>query len=950
MFSRCEVPNSNFRSGNGAMLALAAAAMTLAGCATLTTDHATAPASGAVVAVATPNGTTIAPKSATAAANAPTAGTSAPTGAGEPRPAGASGSRPASSNAAPSAIPPIAVAPGAPKPFAEVTKDAKELPGLIHAWQKDDKTWLEIGPDQFDKLYFFTISLSRGLGEKWFFGGLMWDDYVVSFHKVGTAVQLIARNQRYFAKAGTPEARAVEAAFADSLLASAPIVSQPHPDRKSVLIDASNLLMSDIPAANSFLERMFRQSYSFDARNSNITLIRQSADQTSINVSANYALGRISQPAPGASPAALPPTTVPDIRSLMLGFYYNFTKLPDEPMHPRLADDRIGYFATTRFDYTSDTAITPRINYVNRWRLEKKDPAAALSEPKQQIVFWLDRSIPERYRPTVVSAILEWNKAFERIGFKDAIAAKVQPDDADWDTLDARHASVRWILSARPIFAGVGNIAVDPRTGEILDADVGIDPVRIRNRRLERVEAIADTPISAPLFGARRSLVCERAEFGALETAFALDLLEARGAIEPDSPEAEEFVLADLKETVMHEIGHVLGLTHNFRASTVYSLAQLSDPEFTRANGIAGSVMEYNPANIALTKERQGAYSMSTIGPYDYWAIEYGYKEVPVDEEAVELKRIAARSSEPLLAFAQDGETASGIDPDATQGDLGADPLEFAARRLALARELWDRWEVRAVKSGESYAVLRRNLTRGLDQVRASSAIAAKYIGGVSVLRDHAGSPRAPLTPIPMAKQRAALKLIESGVFAADSFRFKPEFMRRLAIDYFDRADAAFDGGTEELPRGYDYSLPGQVLALQREVLGRVMSERVAQRLLDSEAKLDDPTQALKLSELYGTLHRSIWSELKSGKDIPLLRRNLQREHATRIATYLLRPSTSMPTDARAVLRADARLLRAEITAAQSRGSFSPEARAHLAEALATLDEALKSSIVRQGV
>ena len=920
-------PQSLFRSSRtGVILALTSASLLLDGCASMP---------GAPDAQQTTDPATV--------AAAVAAGVAAGNAASE-RP----GSSPASVAQAAGAA---AAAAAGPKPFAEVIKDAKETTGLFRLWQKDEKTWLELAPDQFDKLYYFSSSLSRGLGERWFFGGLMWDQHVVLFHKAGTSVQLIAKNQSYFAKAGTPEARAVEEAFADSLLASVPVVSQPHPERKSVLVEATALLLSDIPGANGMLERMFRQSYSFDARTSNIASIRQSAEQTSINVSANYTLGRVSQPppVPGPTPPTPPPSTVPDIRSLLLGFYYSFTKLPEEPMRPRFADDRIGYFTTTRFDYSTDTAFTPRVNYVNRWRLEKKDPAAALSEPKQPIVFWLDRNIPERYRATVTAGILEWNRAFERIGFRGAIEARIQPDDADWDTIDARHASVRWMLSARPMFGGVGPSSVDPRTGEILDADVGIDPVRIRNRRLQRVEFVA-SPAESPFFGMRRAPVCERAEFGAQETNFALDLLEARGLIEPDSPEAEEFALADLKDTVMHEIGHVLGLTHNFRASTIYTQAQLNDLEFTRANGIAGSVMEYNPTNIALSGEKQASFGMVTLGPYDYWAIEYAYSPIAPEQEAEELKRIAGRSSEPLLAFAQDQETAAGLDPDATQLDLGAEPLEFATRRLALAHELWNRWQARPLKPGESYSSLRRNITRGLDQVKNASAIAAKYIGGVSLLRDHAGSPRAPLAPVPMAKQRAALKVLETGVFAADSFRFKPEFLRRLSIDYFDRVETSYDGGVETLPRGFDYSLPDQVLSVQRTVLNRVMSEGVAQRLLDSEAKLDDPTQALQLSELYATLHRSIWSELKSGKDIPLLRRNLQREHANKLATALLRPAASMPADARALLRADARSLRAELAAAGGRKGYSPAASAHIAEMTAMLDEALKAAIVRQGV
>jgi hypothetical protein len=926
MRTRRVPPSLPSRPPRGWALAVAAAALALSGC-------ATAPA-GEPVPVKSP--------AAAGAATVAAAGVSANIGTSAPAIAPA-GSPPAS--------PAAAAQPGQPRPFADVVKDAKEMPGLFRVWQKDDKTWLEIAPEQFDKPYFFSVNLSRGLGEKYVFGGMRLDSDVVSFRRMGPQVQLVARNLRYFAKPSTAEARAVEEAFADSLLASAPVVSQPHPERKSVLVEATALLLADIPGVNGWLERTFRQPYAFDARNSSITLARVTAEQTSFNVSANYALGRVIQPpaVPGATPFTPTPATVPDVRSLLLGIYYNFARLPEAPMRPRLADDRLGYLTTTRFDFSHENTLTPRVTYIRRWRIEKKDPDVALSEAKEPVVFWLDRSIPERYRPTVIAGVLEWNKAFERIGIKGALEAKVQPDDADWDTLDARHTAIRWMTTARPQFGGVAQSLADPRTGEILNAAIGIDPVRIRNRRFLRVEMVPP-PVAPAGFGARADFVCLRAEFGAQEIGFALDLLDARGLIEPDSPEAEAFVLADLKETVMHEVGHALGLQHNFRASTVYTHAQLGDLEFTKANGIAGSVMEYNPANIALAGEPQGAFNMVTLGPYDYWAIEYGYRPVAPEREADELKRIAGRSAEPLLAFAQDQETAAGLDPDATQGDLGNDPLEFAAARLALARELWDRWQVRPLKEGESYASLRRNITRGLDQVKSASTIAAKYIGGVSVLRDHAGSARAPLTPVPPQKQRDALKLLETGVFAADSFRFKPEFMRRLSVDYLERNDDNFDGGVADIPRGYDYSLPGQVLAIQREVLGRLTSEGVAQRLLDSEAKLDDPAQGLKLSELYGTLRRSIWSELKSGRDIPLLRRNLQREHATRMAAALLRPSASLPTDARALLRADAVALRAELSAAQARKGYSPEARAHLAEALAMLDEALKAPIVRQGV
>jgi hypothetical protein len=805
---------------------------------------------------------------------------------------------------------------------------------------------MEIAPDQFDVPYFFSVNASTGLGEKFFFAGLMNDSFLVSFRKVGPNVQLLALNMRYFAQPKTPQALGVREAFSDSLLASAPIASQAHPERKSVLIEMNVLLLADIPGANGDLERTYRQSYSFDARNSSITKARSTADLTSFNVNAHYALGRVSQPpsTPGAPPMTPPPATVPDIRSLFLGWYYNFAKLPDEPMRPRAADDRVGYFGTWRFDYTDDNKLTPRVNYINRWRLEKKDPNAALSEPKQPIVFWLDKNIPEKYRPTILEGVLEWNKAFERIGFKDAIEAKIQPEDADWVTVDARHASIRWMTTARPAFGGIGPSQVDPRSGEILDADIGIDPTRLRNRRIQRVELVPP-PITP--FGQRQAMLCQFADFSASELAFAMDLLEARGEIEPDSPEAEQFVLEDLKDVVMHEVGHTLGLRHNFRASTIYTQTELNSPEFTKKNGIAGSIMEYNAINIALKGERQGSYVMGSIGPYDYWAIEYGYKPLPPETEGEELKKIAARNVEPHLAYSTDEDNSAAIDPDATAGDLGDDPLAFVSRRVVLARELLERWQDRQLKPGESYAVLRRNIGRGLNQVGASSLIAARYVGGVTVVRDHAGSPRPPLYPISPARQRDALKMLASGLFSFDSFRFKPEFMQRLTQDYLDRDDT-FDVGLAA--SGIDYSLPTQVLIIQRNTLNQLMSETVAQRILDSQAKVAKADDAFKLSELYDGLHAAIWSELKTGKDIDLFRRNLQREHVNRIAFALVRPSGAMPADARSLLRAEARALRTDLTAAQAKKGYSAEAKAHIAETISTLDEALKASLVRQGV
>jgi len=867
-------------------------------------------------------------------------------------------------NAAAAAVAAAAAAQAAEfaKPFAVVVKDAQESQGLFNIWHKDDKVWIELAPEQFDHPYFFKSGVNQGIGENRIFGGAM--NYpigvaqIVVFHKHGQTVQLIAKNVKYTAKAGTPEARAVAAGFSDSLLAVAPISSQAHPERKSVLIDANALLLSDIPAGASLLDRVYHQPYGFDARNSSIGTTHAEADDVTLEVSAHYALSHVMVPTPGSKSPTQPstPITLPDARSLFIGYHYTFAKLPDVPMHPRLADERIGYFTTEVLDFTSDVPRVPVERYANHWRLEKKDPAAALSEPKKPIVYWLDRNIPVRYREPIREGILEWNKAFERIGFKDAIHVEVQPDNADFDTADIRHASVRWQTVAKTSYGAIGPSIVDPRTGEILDADIGIDANNIRVVRNLRHEylpprkdafaAFAEAASgNAPALSDAQS--CDYDDAATQESAFGLSLLEARGDLAPDGPDIDKFVDMYLKSVVMHEVGHTLGLRHNFRASTVYTEAELSDPAFTAEHGISGSVMEYNPWNLAVTGEKQGEYTMSTLGPYDYWAIEYAYKPLDAGNEKAELEKIAERSSEPWLAYSTDEDVAYfAVDPAVNELDLGSDPLAYAKKRLALVHELWQRTEHLDLAPGESYSVLRRNFTRGLNEAGQGALYASKYIGGLTTVRDHAGSGRQPFTPIDAAKQRAALDLLTREVLSADSFRFSPSFLRKMTISTFDIEDA------QELGRPappLDLSIDQQVLGLQRGVLDTLMSPPIAQRLLNNAAKVDNPRSALKLSDLYATLHSAVWSELKSGNDITLFRRNLQREYALRVANALVRPSDSMPADARALLRVDATRLRAELLAAPTR-RMSAEAKAHVSEMATMLDEAQKAPLVRQAV
>ena len=825
------------------------------------------------------------------------------------------------------------------KPFKDVVKDAKEIPGFFTLYEKEEKVWIELKPEQLNTPFYLSVNRTRGLGENFIYP-FMVRGYVVEFRKIGGLVQMIAKNTRFGAKAGTPLALAAEQSFTDSLLSSTTVASQPHPDRKSILIEANGLFLTDIPGTATQLEAAYRAPYSFDQRNSSFTKVRATSDMATFAVSAHFAIPKVPAPPQMVNPSSPPvplPGTLEDVRSMFLGYHYSLAKLPDEPMSTRTADPRIGHFMTRHHEYTNDVAPFPRQYFVNRWRLEKKDPAAALSEPKQPIVFWLDRNIPVEYRETVKAGILEWNKAFERVGFKDAIKVEMQPENADFDTADLRHASVRWYLDTSDGALAIGPSRIDPRTGEILDADIGVSQGWTRLPRRLTGEQFPRPMPTVPAMQQGEESLCAYGAEAFHEAAFATGLLEARGDLDPNSPEAESIVKATLKDVITHEVGHTLGLRHNFRASTIYTEQQLADVSFTRKNGLGGSVMDYNAWNIALDKEKQGEYVMSTLGPYDYWAIEYAYKPIEAKDEKGELAKIASRSAEPYLAYGTDEEVGGSTDPLVNARDLGSDPLGYSKRRMQLSRELWDRWQTRKLGPDDSREALYRNVLSGFSQYALAAEVASKYVGGVVYVRDYAGSTRASFTPVEPARQREALKLVTDGLFQPDSFRFKPEFLSRVAAD-------PFEVGVGQ--RG-NFSLAERVLKVQTDVLDRLMSDATAARLLDSSLKTSDGKKALSVADLYDTLQAAIWSDLKGTGDIPLMRRNLQREHVKRMSGTLTRASGNSPADARALQRENARQLVAQLRAAQSRAGLSKEARAHIGDSLNTLEDALKAQMQR---
>ena len=824
----------------------------------------------------------------------------------------------------------------APRPFADVSKNAKREDGFVPLWREKEKVWLEIAPERLGKPFLFSANVAQSVGERGLYGSQMGARWLVEFRRIGNQMQVVAKQVGFRSPGNAQANRAVGEGFSDSLIASAPVASAEHPERKAVLVDAS-FLLGDVVGYSTQLERAFRLPFAADRSNSFFETVRAEAGLTTLSTKVHFAVSRIPAPPllPPGAPAPQtppPPATTPDPRSFFIGFVYNLRELPEQPMAVRAADPRVGYFTDSYTDLSGDLRANPRVHNLKRWRLEKKDPQAALSEPVKPITYWMDRNIPERYRASVRSGILEWNKAFERIGFKDAIVARQQPDDATFDNMDAGHASIRWFVGADVGFAR-GPSHSDPRTGEILDADIGMSDVFGRGARRQ-----ARDDIAAPLGHGGADDSCTYATEGAGQMGFALDLLEARGELEPDSPETEAFVQAYIKDVVTHEVGHTLGLRHNFKASTSVTRAQLRDKAFASTRGISGSVMDYNAFNLALAGEPKGEANMSTLGSYDYWAIEYGYKPLDAGGDTAALRAIAERSlTDRSLVFADDGDVGGeALDPLVNVFDLGDDPLAYAQRRLALSKELWARVQERRPQLGDDPERARRSVLAGFRQVNALPAIAAKYVGGMHTERAQPGSGKATFRPVEPARQRQALRFLTDELFSTASFRFRPEFLASLTPDYieFDRAPL---------------SVRAAVLALQTQTLDRLLDAGTARRLLELPNYLPEAQRkgSFSLVEVYTTVQSAVWSELKSGKDIDPLRRSLQREHLKRLQALLTRPSPALPADAISLARMQAVELQSQLRTASTRSGQSVESRAHLQDALALLTEALRATLQR---
>jgi hypothetical protein len=840
----------------------------------------------------------------------PETGASGTTGAS----AGEKDAEPAAAAAAAAkSPPPVAGAEKKAPTHATVLKDFKPVAGLIPLYHKDSRLYGELTAATMNTDFIVLISIARGISQRPIFGGYSWsigDDWIWQFRKVDDRIHVVRRNVRFRAKANTPEASAVKMAYTDSVLYSLPIVTTGP--KGGHLVDLTSIFMSDLPQISQVL-----RGFAFAPTKSTWAEVKGFKDNVELQVAATY-----------ASSGASTLETVPDSRGVTIHVHYSISKLPSTGYKPRMADNRVGYFVTAVKDFSLGGDDDRFARYVNRWDLQKADPSLAESPPKKPIIFWIEKTAPLKYRKSIRDGILEWNKSFEKIGFAGAIEVRQQPNDATWDPEDVHYNTFRWITASAGF--AMGPSRVNPLTGQILDADIIFDADFLHYWKNEfelytpeSVAALTGGPLDLVQYARQRSSdphnhlfcrggCCSMHQGFSRQLALGSAVLAARPRSEA---ETEKMIRQALKEVTMHEVGHTLGLRHNFKASTLYNLEDLNNPEKTRDTGLAASVMDYMPANLAPGGKKQGDYYSQTIGPYDMWAIEYGYKPLSggTEGEVAELKKIAARSGQSGHVYLTDEDT-RGIDPDplSNRFDLGNDSVAYATQRAEVIAQLWPGLIERSTKDGEGYEKVRRAFNVLLGDYGQAMFFVARNVGGVYVSRSHKGDKdaRDPFVVVDATKQREALALLESNVFGDKPFAFPPELYNHLAASRWNH------WGTQT-PTRTDYPAHGIVLMWQERVLDQLLSSLTLTRLHDSELKTAPETDAFTTAELLERLTAAIFSETESLGEgefttrkpaVSSLRRNLQRTYLKRLGNLAL-GYTGAPEDCQTIAYAQLKSL-----------------------------------------
>ncbi|PQJ73861.1 zinc-dependent metalloprotease [Polaribacter gangjinensis] len=765
------------------------------------------------------------------------------------------------------------------KTVADLTKSSKKIEGLFTIFQ-DTVTGgvkLLVKKDQLNKDFIYFAQIADGVTEAGHFRGSYQGSSVFHIKQYFDRIDFVAPNTAFYFDKNNAISKSAEANISDAVIATGKVLVADE-KKGEYLIEADGLFLSEtfttikrprFPGASPFAFTLGN----FDKSRSKIEAIKNYPENTNIKTEYVYYNPSVMN---GGSEA------VTDGRSVAIKVFHTFMNMPADDYEPRMDDPRVGYFLTQ----TNDMTTTETINYrdmIHRWKLVKKDPNAAISEPVTPITWWIENTTPVEWRETIKEGVLAWNEAFEKAGFKNAMVVKVQPDDADWDAGDVRYNVLRWTSSPNPPFGGYGPSFVNPRTGEILGADIMLEFVHFTNRVFQDKlfnNASANMKLETPqelefkkFLAKENLLMCSAGHIMHENLQLGTTVLQATGASDLDM---EAIKKEGMKSLIMHEVGHTLGLSHNMKASQLFTPEQLADKEFIKGKALTGSVMDYAGINITNDRSKQGQYYDMNVGPYDIWAIQFGYTPFKNDAEK---EALLNKSTQPELIFGNDADDmrspGKAIDPRVMIGDLSSDAITYSINRIELVNDMMKKIKTQFTKKGQTFEELRRAYYTLHSQSSIAGGVISRYIGGVYVDRATFGQEGAtqPYTPVSLKDQKRAMNALNKYIFAPNAFDTPNDVYNYIARQ---RRGYNFSGGTED-PKIHD-----QVLGYQTSVLAHIMHPNTLQRISDSELYGNQ----YKLSTFMSDLNNMMFKPDVSGS-INSFRQNLQAVYVKRLIAMI---------------------------------------------------------------
>ncbi|PCJ27682.1 MAG: hypothetical protein COA97_03435 [Flavobacteriales bacterium] len=760
-----------------------------------------------------------------------------------------------------------------PKKISEVTKKCKKIDGLFTIYQDTTTGSIKmvISEKQIGQEFIYFSQIANGVLDAGSFRGAYRGSKVFKIEKYFNKIEFITQNTSSYFDPNSALSRSATANMSKGIMASLKIEAVDK-EKGLYLINADNLFLKETFSQIKPSKRPKQSPMAFtlgvlNKEKTKINAIRNYPENTDLAIEYVYSKGSALN---GGSRA------VSDGRNVSIKVYHSLIKMSDNDYEILIDDPRVGYFTTQVTNMTSTSSV-PYRDLVHRWNLKKKDPRAILSEPINPIVWWMENSTPKEWRETIKKGVLEWNVAFEKAGFKNAMVVKMQPDDADWDAGDIRYNVLRWTSSPRAPFGGYGPSFVNPKTGQILGADIMLEYVHFTNRVIyDKVFdlAVTEKEFLPPFFEKKNNPFCSLGSLMHENTMFGNSVLIAESASDLEMKRLKEEAMIAL---IMHEVGHTLGLNHNMKASQLFSPSQLADAVFIKGKCLTGSVMDYAAINLTKDRSKQGQYHDVAVGPYDLWAIQFGYTPFKSEQEKNDLLN---QSTKPELIFGNDADDmrspGKAIDPRVMVGDLSNDQITYSNNIFELINTMMTDVKVKFSKEGRSYQELRR-VYYILSRQRSNAAnVTSRFIGGVYVDRAMVGQKGGtkPYTPVSLEDQKRAMKTLSTHVFAPDAFDAPNDLFNYLAMQ---RRGYNFFGGPE------DPKIHRQVLTYQIRVLGHLLHANTVQRIVDSELY----GNKYSLSSMMTDLNNAIF-KVDIARDVNSFRQNLQISYTKKLISIVV--------------------------------------------------------------